>query len=75
MTDDELLIQADFLGVIHGLRSFEGVKKRATTIEIGGYPLRVASLEDILKSKRAANRPKDLAVLPVLVAPIDATRK
>lgn len=74
VTDDALVLQADFLGVIHGLRSFEGVRKRASTVEIGGYPLRVASLEDIVKSKKAANRPKDRAVLPVLEAAIDAKR-
>jgi hypothetical protein len=33
VTDDDLVLQADFMGVIHGLRSFEGVKKRASTVE------------------------------------------
>lgn len=58
VTDDDLVLQADFLGVIHGLRSYEGVRRRATTVEIDGQPLRVASLEDILKSKKAADRPR-----------------
>ncbi len=75
VTDDELSLQADFLGVIHGLRSFEGVRKRAATVEIGGHPLRVASLEDIVKSKKAADRPKDRAVLPILEAVIDAKQR
>jgi len=75
VTDDALLLQADFLGVIHGLRSYEGVRRRASTVEIGAHPLRVASLEDIVKSKRAANRPKDRAVLPVLEATLDAKRE
>jgi hypothetical protein len=75
VSDDTLLLQADFLGVIHGVRSFEGARRRASTVEIGGHPLRVASLEDIVKSKRAANRPKDRAVLPVLEAAIDAKRQ
>lgn len=68
-------MQADFLAVIHGLRSYEGVRKRAATVVVGGCPLRVASLEDVVKSKRAANRPKDLAVLPILEATIDARRE
>jgi hypothetical protein len=75
VTDDDLVLQADFMGVIHGLRSFEGVKKRASTLEVGGATLRVASLEDIVKSKKAANRPKDRAVLPPLEATIDAKRE
>lgn len=75
VTDDTLTLQADFLGVIHGLRSFEGVRKRATTIELRGHPLRVASLEDVVRSKKAANRPKDRAVLPILEAVIDAKKR
>jgi predicted nucleotidyltransferase len=75
VTDDALLLQADFLGVIHGLRSYEGVRKRATTVEIGGHTLRVASLEDIVKSKKAANRPKDRAALPALEATLNAKQQ
>ena len=64
MTDDTLGLQADFMGVIHGLRSFEGVKKRASTVAFAGHPLQVASLEDIVKSKKAANRPKIARCFP-----------
>ena len=63
--DDDGL-QLDFMAAIHGLRSFEGVRDRASTIEVAGAPLLVASLADIIKSKRAAGRPRDLAVLEVL---------
>jgi hypothetical protein len=42
------------------------VRDRASWIEIGGIPLRVASLEDIIRSKRAAKRPRDRAVLEIL---------
>jgi len=63
------------MGVIHGVRSFEGVRKRATAVAIGGHPLRVASLEDIVKSKKAADRPKGRAVLPILEAVIDAKQR
>jgi len=62
--DDDGL-QVDFMATIHGVRSFEGVRDRATLIDMGA-PLRVASLADIIKSKRAAGRPRDLAVLEVL---------
>jgi predicted nucleotidyltransferase len=59
-------LQLDFMAVIHGLRSFEGVKARASRIEIGGVPVLVASLDDIIRSKRAAGRPRDRAVLEIL---------
>jgi hypothetical protein len=59
-------LQVDFLTVAHGLRSYEGVKARASRLRVGGATILVASLDDIIKSKRAANRPKDRAVLPVL---------
>ena len=63
--DDDGL-QVDFMATIHGMRSFEGVRDRATPIDIGGGSLLVASLADIIKSKRAAGRPRDRAVLEIL---------
>lgn len=59
-------LQVDFMATVHGLRSFEGVKARASVVDLGGATLLVASLPDIIRSKRAARRPQDLAVLPVL---------
>jgi predicted nucleotidyltransferase len=64
MRDDGL--QVDFMGTVHGLRSFEGVRDRASRLVIEGVAMTVASLGDIIKSKRAAGRPRDLAVLDVL---------
>jgi hypothetical protein len=65
--DDDGL-QVDFMSVVHGIRSCSGVRDRATRIEIGGAPLLVASRSDIIASKRAARRPRDLAVLDILEA-------
>jgi len=59
-------LQADFLSTMHGVRSFESLRKRATSLDLGSGKLLVARLEDILRSKSAANRPKDRAVLDVL---------
>jgi predicted nucleotidyltransferase len=59
-------LQLDFMGSIHGIRSFEGLKARADSIDIDGVPILVASLSDIIKSKRAAGRRRDVAVLEVL---------
>jgi hypothetical protein len=63
--DDDGL-QLDFMATIHGVRTFAGLRARAQTIEVGGAPLLVASLGDIIKSKKAARRPRDLAVLESL---------
>jgi hypothetical protein len=59
-------LQLDFMATIHGVRSFAGLRSRATAFQLGEVSLLVASLSDIIKSKRAARRPQDLAVLDVL---------
>ena len=51
-----------------GLDGYEGVRQRAVTFEIGGIQLQVAALSDIIRSKEAADRPKDHATLPILRA-------
>ena len=51
---------------LSGGLSFASVKSRASPVELGGFLLRVASLEDVIRSKEAAGRPKDIAALPVL---------
>ncbi len=75
VVNDDLGLQVDFLVVIHGVRSFEALRKRAVRVPMGSASLLVAPLEDILKSKRAANRPKDRAVLDVLEATLDEQKK
>jgi NAD(P)-dependent dehydrogenase (short-subunit alcohol dehydrogenase family) len=68
VVNDDLGLQADFMGQVDGVRSFERLRARATPLSLGGASLRVAALADIVRSKRAANRPRDRAVLPVLEA-------
>lgn len=53
MNDDRGL-QADFMPVIHGVKSFNSLRSRAHKLELGGHPLWVADLADIIASKRAA---------------------
>ena len=59
-------LQVDFMGQIDGVKSYESVRGRARSYEIGGQKLLAASLEDIIRSKRAAGRGKDLAVIDIL---------
>lgn len=59
-------LQLDFMTRIDGIRTFESLRSRASVVRIKTHELRVASLEDIIRSKAAANRPEDRAVLPIL---------
>lgn len=66
MVDDSIGLQADFMPVIHGVRSFEDLRARSVERHLDGLTVLVASLDDINASKKAAGRSRDLAVLPVL---------
>jgi len=59
-------LQLDFMSKIDGIRSFESLKSRAEPVGMRGSQLLVASLNDVIRSKVAANRPEDRAVLPIL---------
>src|SRR5580692_11246138 len=59
-------LQVDFMGHIDGVQSYEGVRGRAGLYQIGGQKLLAASLDDIIRSKRAAGREKDRAVIAIL---------
>jgi len=64
----------DFLFAPAGIESFEAVKANGTDIFFGKHPLRIAALEDILASKRAAGRPKDLVSIPILEMTLNEKR-
>ena len=49
-----------------GSSGFEDLRRDAMTITVGGVPVLVASLADVIRSKEAASREKDRAVLPAL---------
>ncbi|MES1208605.1 MAG: hypothetical protein ABUS79_21915 [Pseudomonadota bacterium] len=51
---------------ISGNLSFESLRSRALHMDVAGCQAIVASLEDVIASKEAAGRPKDLAQLPIL---------
>jgi len=62
-----------FVDQVSGVRSFEGIRKRARHVKIEGTNLMVADLSDIIKMKRAAGRAKDRAVLEILEKTLEAT--
>ncbi|HEV2360260.1 MAG TPA: hypothetical protein VGS21_01020 [Acidimicrobiales bacterium] len=49
-----------------GVISFEEWDRSASDAEALGVHFRLAALEDVIRSKEAADRPKDRAVLPLL---------
>ena len=55
--------QLDCLSFINGLGHFQTVKKVCTIIETEGIKLQVLSLDALIKSKKAMNRPHDKEAL------------
>ena len=51
---------------LHGLDSFREEAARAIRVRLGSVDVPVLPLARIVASKRAAGRPKDLAILPAL---------
>ena len=51
-----------------GSSGYDELIVRAVRFEIDGHQVMVASLDDIIHSKTVANRPKDHATLPILLA-------
>ncbi len=59
-------IIVDFIFGLSPDQKFESLRSRAKRIKVGKHYCLVASLEDILKAKKAANRPKDRAILKLI---------
>jgi len=49
-----------------GTGGYDDLVEHSLSMSIQGHGVRVASLEDVIRSKEAANRPKDQAALPLL---------
>ena len=68
MTLDTEAAPVDLLAEIPGIESFEALWNRSVETDIYGVMVRVASLDDLIAMKRAANRPKDQSHLYELEA-------
>jgi len=75
VVNDDRGLQADFMPVIDGVKSFNSLRSRAKKLDIGRDQVWVADLSDIIASKRAAGRPRDKAVLEVLEATLREKRQ
>jgi hypothetical protein len=58
----------DILGTPSGTTGFEDLARTADVFDLFGYRVPVASVEDLIRMKRAAGRPKDLLALEELGA-------
>lgn len=58
----------DILGTPTGSAGFEELAANATTVDFGGYDVLVASIDDLIKMKLAAGRPKDRIAVEILGA-------
>jgi hypothetical protein len=75
VVNDERGLQLDFMAKLDGIRSFEGLKARSESVKFGERELKIACLADIIKSKRAAGRDRDKAVLEILQKTLDEQEK
>jgi hypothetical protein len=58
----------DILGTPAGTDGFADLARSATPTDLGGVTVLVAAVEDLIRMKRAAGRPKDLIEVEVLGA-------
>lgn len=64
----------DLLGELSAVGGYRELFPSSTEIEVAGITCRVASLELVIRSKEAANRPKDRQVLPELRALLEVRK-
>jgi hypothetical protein len=58
----------DILGTPSGTRGFDDLVATATEMDLGDVTVLVADVEDVIRMKRAAARPKDLVEVEILTA-------
>jgi len=58
----------DILGTPAGTRGYDDLIRTAEEQQIGGWKVKIASIDALIQMKRAAGRPKDLIEVEVLAA-------
>jgi hypothetical protein len=58
----------DILGMPSGVSGFDELARAAVRMDLNGLTVMVASIDDLIRMKRAAGRPKDLIEVEVLGA-------
>ena len=67
-TFETMIGDIDLLGEVAGIGDFSEVEKEFVIMQLFDYDIKILSIDGLIKSKRAAGRPKDLLVLPELEA-------
>jgi hypothetical protein len=65
----------DCLGVPAGVGGFDELQREANSFDVDGLKVDVASIDDLIRMKRAAGRPKDLVEIEVLAAVKEETER
>lgn len=65
----------DILGHADGMPSYEELRAKSKTASVEGIEVRVASINDLISMKRAANRTKDKLMLEEYLAIADEQRR
>jgi hypothetical protein len=65
----------DVLGDIAGIKSYEDLRRASQLKRIAGVEVRVASLDDLISMKRAANRVKDQLMVVEYVELVEELRR
>ena len=58
----------DFLGLPAGVDGYDELEPNAVDVAFGDHTVRVAALDDLIRMKTAAGRPKDRVEVEILVA-------
>jgi hypothetical protein len=65
----------DILGHADGMRDYETMRADSVREELWGVSVRVASIDDLIRMKRAAGRPKDKSMAEELTALVEDQRR
>ena len=62
----------DLLAEVAGVGSYDDVKASSVEVEAAALRFRILDLPALIRAKRAAGRPRDLAAIPELEALLEA---
>ncbi|MBA2370128.1 MAG: hypothetical protein H0V71_00615 [Chloroflexi bacterium] len=58
----------DVFGEVPGAPAYKELNARSLAVDLGGFEIRIAGLDDLIRMKQAAGRPQDLGDIAALTA-------